>query len=523
MAWDWIKNNNALRYLFLSNSMLAANAVTNVIATELIEYFSLMISGEFPESERMLFVVSDFYTVVAAAMVLAMILIYERPIRRCLRLVLGGASPEPELWALARRRLLNEPYFIILVDLFFWGLAALLFAGLVWWNPDTRHLAWTMTSRSLITGGMVAAGVFFWLEHINQHRLIPLLFPAGDVRDTPGAWRVRIGTRVGALVVSGSLIPLLAIHLTIHGSRQAVERGGVKVESMLSQLQDLVLLETLLFMATALGLAVLVTGNTTRPLREMVKVLGEVGQGRFGRRVRVVSNDEIGYAGEVINRMAAGLEEREAIKETFGKYVSRQVRDEILAGRVTLDGEYKEVTLLFSDLRGFTGLVETVPPREFIVILNRYFTEMTKAVAAEGGLVLQYVGDEIEAVFGAPLALEDHPDRAVRAALAMRRRLAELNDSLAWSGGPQLRHGVGVHTGQVLAAAIGSPDRLTYALVGDTVNLASRIQELNKNFGTDILVSRATRELLKGDYALRALPPTAVKGHNHSVEVFSLD
>lgn len=523
MAWKWVKNNNALRYLFLSNSMLAANAVVNIIATELIDYFSRLISGEFPESEQMLFVVSDCYSLAAAVLILAMILIYERPIRRCLRQVLNGVSPESELWTLARRRVLNEPYYIILVDLFFWGLSALLFAALVWWDPQTRHLAWTMTSRSLVTGGMVAAGVFYWLEHINQHRLIPLLFPAGDIKDTPGAWRVRIGTRVGALVVSSSLIPLTAIHLTIHGSRQAVERGVVPVASMLNQVQELVLLETVLFMAAALGLAVLVTGNTARPLREMIKVLSEVGRGRFGGRVRVVSNDEIGYAGEVINQMAQGLEEREAIKDAFGKYVSRQVRDEILAGRVTLDGEYKEVTLLFSDLRDFTGLVESIPPREFILILNRYFTEMTKAITSEGGLVLQYVGDQIEAVFGAPLPLTDHPDRAVRAALAMRRSLEELNRELAGAGGPRLSHGVGVHTGQVLAAAIGSPERLSYTLVGDSVNLASRIEELNKAFGTDILVSRATRELLKQEFILRTLPPTVAKGHSHTVEVFALE
>src|SRR3989449_4170984 len=125
--------------------------------------------------------------------------------------------------------------------------------------------------------------------------------------------------------------------------------------------------------------------------------------------------------------------------------------------------------------------------------LNEYFTEMEAAIRGERGLVLQYIGDEIEAVFGAPLRGADHADRALRAAREMRRRLAELNARRARAGKPPLRNGIGIHTGTVLAGKIGSAERLTYALVGDAVNLASRIQGLNKELGTDILLSEATR------------------------------
>ncbi len=132
--------------------------------------------------------------------------------------------------------------------------------------------------------------------------------------------------------------------------------------------------------------------------------------------------------------------------------------------------------------------------------INSYFKEMEEAIRAHSGLVVQYIGDEIEAVFGAPLFREDHPELAVQAALEMSRRLHAVNRTLEERGQPPLSHGIGIHTGKVLAASIGSPNRLSYALVGDTVNTASRLQNLNKEFGTEIIISEATRKVLKGKY-----------------------
>jgi class 3 adenylate cyclase len=152
--------------------------------------------------------------------------------------------------------------------------------------------------------------------------------------------------------------------------------------------------------------------------------------------------------------------------------------------------------------------------------LNDYFTEMEAAIRAHRGLVLQYIGDEIEAVFGAPLRAVDHADRALAAALEMRRRLAALNTRRAGAGKPPLRNGIGIHTGTVLAGNIGSAERLTYALVGDAVNLASRIQGLNKDLGTDILVSEATRNRLAVEVGLEELPAVRVKGKSAEVSVY---
>jgi adenylate cyclase len=147
---------------------------------------------------------------------------------------------------------------------------------------------------------------------------------------------------------------------------------------------------------------------------------------------------------------------------------------------------------------------------------------MDQAIREHRGLVLQFIGDEIEAAFGAPIAYPAHAEMAVRAALEMRRRLQAWNAQRARSGKAPLRHGIGIHTGSVLAGNIGSAERLSYALVGDPVNLASRIQSLNKEFGSDILVSGDTRRRLDDRFDLVQLPSVRVKGKSVEVEVYRL-
>jgi class 3 adenylate cyclase len=147
---------------------------------------------------------------------------------------------------------------------------------------------------------------------------------------------------------------------------------------------------------------------------------------------------------------------------------------------------------------------------------------METAIRAHGGLVVQYIGDEIEAVFGAPVARPGHAGQAVRAALEMRARLAAWNAGRQRAGRPPLHNGIGIHTGTVLAGNIGSADRLSYALVGDAVNLASRLQSLTRELAADVLVSGTTRARLDGDLPLVSLPAVKVKGRVAEVEVYAL-
>jgi class 3 adenylate cyclase len=227
--------------------------------------------------------------------------------------------------------------------------------------------------------------------------------------------------------------------------------------------------------------------------------------------------------GWMVDRQRRQRRERDFLNETFGRYVSKQVRDEIIAGRVSLKGELKEVTVLFADLRDFTSLVESMPPREVVAIINTYFEAMSEAITAHNGLVLQFIGDEIEAVFGAPVPLENHQQCAINAAMDMRDRLSHVNLKLSKQNYPPLRHGIGLHTGKVVAANIGSSQRLSYALVGETVNVASRIQGISKDFDTDILISEAVLKGANQKMGVQPLKPVSVKGIHDPLYLFSLE
>jgi adenylate cyclase len=220
--------------------------------------------------------------------------------------------------------------------------------------------------------------------------------------------------------------------------------------------------------------------------------------------------------------MIKGLRDREKIRETFGKYVSPEIRDHILADKIPLNGERREATLLFSDLRDFTKYVEDTPPEEVILSMRSYFTAMQKAISEYNGLVLQYVGDEIEAVFGVPVQHENHPELAVKAAIAMRRSLKILNDQRRNFGKLPFRHGIGIYTGTVLAGNTGSDDRLSYSLIGNTVNLASRIQEMTKLFNCDILISKTTVKRLEHTFPLKEEKDHTVKGYSKPITVYRL-
>ncbi len=441
--------------------------------------------------------------------------LYERPIRYYWNAVHFRNNPisEEEI-SRSHRRLLNEPYFLIAVDMCIWLIAAVVYSGVFWLSDVDWKLVRLALVSNVITGLITTTAAFFVSEFVLQRWIVPHAFPKGGLFLVPGTLRIRIRARLTALFFASNLIPLLyLLHFVLW--------VPVNPEQALERLRIVMPAHALFFIGTGIWLTFLVSSNLTRPLHEIIRVLRQVRRGIFDQRVRVTTNDEIGYTGDMINEMTQGLLERDFIKETFGKYVSAEIRDEILGGRVPFDGEARRVTVLFADLRNFTPMVEKTDPKEVIRILNGYFKEMEEAIREYQGLVLQYIGDEIEAAFGVPIFHGDHATSAVLAALEMDRRLKAFNEGLNGSG-LRLAHGIGIHTGEVVAANIGSPDRLSYALVGDTVNLASRVQDLNKDFGTGILITEATQAELSESFNLRKLPPARVKGRTQGIQLYTI-
>ncbi|MEW6270925.1 MAG: adenylate/guanylate cyclase domain-containing protein, partial [Thermodesulfobacteriota bacterium] len=262
-----------------------------------------------------------------------------------------------------------------------------------------------------------------------------------------------------------------------------------------------------------------IAGGIAAPLRALARAMGAVLAGDLSPRVTLRRDDEVGFLARAFNEMVAGLEERERVKATFGRFVSRDIAAAVLSDALPLAGERREVTILFQDVRGFTAIAERTTPEILIRAVNRLFTEMVAAVEHEGGVIRQFVGDGVMALFGAPVAHDDDPDRAVRAALGMVERLPALNTALEAEGVPAIRIGIGVHTGEVVAGCLGPDQRSEYGVVGDAVNLASRIEGLTREMDATVLVSAETARRLSPGFAFGRRRVLAVRGKQEPVEV----
>jgi class 3 adenylate cyclase len=369
--------------------------------------------------------------------------------------------------------------------------------------------------------GLIAASLsFFLVEDYARKTLVPVVFPRGRLAGVPGTLRIPILRRIRLLYGAGTLNPMIILIGTFAFTAWQVKGTQIPIEDFLREIFFFTLVLCTIFVVISLKLNLLVQKSIQKPLGEMLGILGKVRRGDFTPRIRVFANDEIGVLGDAGNAMLAGLQEMERIRDTFGKVVTPEIRDQILAGRIPVTGQRTEATLLFSDLRGFTTYVEENPPEEVISSMRTYFTAMERAIRNHDGLVLQYVGDEIEAVFGVPLRYDDHQDKAVMAALEMRKNLEALNTNRLEEGKEPFRHGIGIHTGLVLAGNTGSEDRLSYALVGDTVNVASRIEGLTKKMECDILVSEDTVRRFTNTFEMKEAGSETLKGYSKPVTVY---
>ncbi len=269
------------------------------------------------------------------------------------------------------------------------------------------------------------------------------------------------------------------------------------------------------------------------PVTRLIQAARQIASGKLDTRVRLVRRDEFGLLGKHFDLMAVGLEERDRIRTTFGRYVSEDVAKKVLSGPdgARMGGEVRDVTVLFSDLRGYSTISEALSPTETVEFLNQYLTVMNEVIDAHGGVIIEFLGDAILAVFGAPNDLEGHPERAVRCAIAMRDALEAFNVRSSTEGRApwqkkdfdKLGQRIGIHTGEVVAGNLGSRVRVKYAVIGDAVNVASRCEGLNKTLGTDILCTSATWDRLPADLRAKLTDRGAhdVKGRAQKVAVFS--
>lgn len=261
--------------------------------------------------------------------------------------------------------------------------------------------------------------------------------------------------------------------------------------------------------------------SISHPVGALAQFVRKVQGGDFTGRVSE-GRDEVGRLGSALNLMTSGLAERDRVKELFGRYVTAQVSEKIVKGDVNLGGESRRITMLFSDIRSFTAMSEQMTPAQVVAFLNAYFSDMVEAVFEQGGILDKFMGDGMLAVFGSMGELPDHPRRAVLSALRMKALLSKINGERSIEGKPPIAIGIGIHTAEVIVGNIGSRRRLEYTVIGDGVNTCSRVQTLNKEFGTTILITQDTYEALNGEFECRPMPAHELRGKKQPLKTYEV-
>lgn len=294
-------------------------------------------------------------------------------------------------------------------------------------------------------------------------------------------------------------------------------------------LEHLIAITFVVSVACAIVLAILLARSVSRPVQELARHTHVIADGDYATRIPWKRVDELGHLADALNAMSDGLAERDQVRDLLNKNVSPEVAARLISDGAVLRGEERTVTIMFVDLRGFTTISEHLAPVALFDLLNRFFDTMSAEIERRGGIIDKYIGDEIMALFGAPVTMPDAPVRAVQAALAMRAALPSLNATLVAQGLPALEFGVGICTARVLAGNVGTHRRLNYSVIGDGVNQAARLQALTRreDWHASILINDATRVALhetpSAPWHLRELGEIPLKGKTVLVRVYAVD
>ena len=265
--------------------------------------------------------------------------------------------------------------------------------------------------------------------------------------------------------------------------------------------------------------------SISRPVKTLARAAERIEQGEFELDLKPKTQDELGLLTSSFVKMGKGLAERERLKDSFGRFINKEIAELAMRGELALGGETKEATIFFSDIRSFTAISEKLTPAEVVEFLNEYMTSMVECVNATHGVVDKFIGDAVMSVWGAPTSAGSPKEDAlncIRAALRMRAALIIFNRGRGGDKKPVIRIGCGINSGPVVAGQIGSTQRMEYTVIGDAVNLASRTEALNKPLGTDILITEYTYALVHDSVLVEEMPSVTVKGKEKPLRMFAV-
>ncbi|MEZ6048780.1 MAG: adenylate/guanylate cyclase domain-containing protein [Planctomycetaceae bacterium] len=425
----------------------------------------------------------------------------------------GGELPSEELKK-TQRFVINMPWYGSGFGVLGWFMCIPVFLGSLASHEmplDSRVYALLPISFG-ISGLIASTHSFFILEMLSQKLLYPVFFQTGSPSSTPGAKPLTLRARGLLWVLSAGVCPIISLLLLRIAPQQDVELGFPWFEISVGVI------------GIAFGLTTAWLGGRwiTRPVDDLKEASRQVSAGDLNAHVDLMRADEFGPLIDEFNRMVTGLREKERVEETFGRHVGKQAARMILEGELGANGFETTVTMMFVDIRSFTARCESSSPQVIVELLNRFLTEMVEIVESSGGMVNKFLGDGFMAIFG----LTPEPDRqqldAVEAGQRMLERLHDLNLQLTQEQIVPLEIGIGLHTGPAIVGSIGSPRRMEFTVIGDTVNVASRVESLTKRLQSPFLMTEATRAGLDDNFPCTVHPPQDVRGQSEPLVVWQL-
>ena len=357
-------------------------------------------------------------------------------------------------------------------------------------------------------------GTFFVLETINRKYVLPRFLPEGHISEIKGVINPSITLIYILLYITICLFPCFIFSSNLFNSSDFVLSG--------QNLKTIILIGIVI--ALDFLLTIVVSRYYSKPILRLKDCAQNIANGNYNIRTEIITGDELGVLSDTFNDMVVSLKEKELMYDTFGKVVTPEIRNWLLQGNTNLGGEIVCATVLFCDIRGFTTLSEQINPTQVVSLLNKFFSSMEQCIVKHNGIINKYIGDAIMAIFGVPLQNENQALDAYKCCLEMRQTLTNLNKELEAENLPQIKFGIGLHTGNVLAGNIGSNSRMEYTVIGDTVNVASRIESLCKEYNWDLLLSETTVEGIVtcgGSLPkLESMGETQIRGRKTTISIY---
>lgn len=331
-----------------------------------------------------------------------------------------------------------------------------------------------------------------------------------------------INTQVNDVKIQGN--PYLSLILPIQGTSNG-QTIAILQRSLAKALEPYLRLHKVMLSLFGFGLlfsvigAISIARSLSKPLETLTKNVQHITRGNY-RPIKVLQRkDELGTLSRAVNKMRQGLQERDQVRNLLGKVVSPEIAQELLSKDIELGGEERQATILFSDIRSFTQLCENRDPKTILNLLNRYLSCMSNVIEQHQGVIDKYIGDAIMALFDVPIRLDNAPEQAVLSALNMIQALEKLNTKLIAEEQRPIHIGIGINSGSIVAGNMGSLNRLNYTVIGDGVNLASRLEGLTKYFGVNIIVSESVVQRCNS-VNFRELGRVQVKGKKNAIGIF---